>query len=599
MVQIFEKLHYTSNCRCDFRQNQLDLQESRGNENSFQFQVNPSSIPLHSEREQNRTTQDKENRLLPKTAGKKRPAMRPSMAFDKAKLLDASWGSEEDPWQKMLSEEREMLQVLHETNQPDPKNHSTGKIPVRNQGALIITDNMNYIGTTNTRSFLIQEANPTTGIIAKDQNSEVWGPQRSHASRDSTRTKPWAFANLRDKMPSAVALTKVPNRPTQPEEIIFSKGQRTSGASIPVLSHPATCKPKTRIVFLKVHKSASSTVMNILFRFGETHDLTFALPVNGASQLYYPFYFTAASVEGYVPGKDSQFDIMCHHMRFFEPEVAKVMGNTSFYFAILRNPVYLMESSFNYYKGTSSFAKAKSLEEFLNQTSRFYNASARDSPYAKNLMTFDFGYNNNGNFFPKRIQLTVRAIEAKFDLLLISEYFDESMVLLKKLLCWDLDDVVSFPLNSRHNSSKNHLSESTIEQIKNWNKLDWELYVHFNRTFWEKIDLHIGQELMQQEVKLLQQRRKQLAEICLQEGGGIAPKMIKDRELAPLQYGKAKILGYNLKDGLDNATRQMCQSLVTPELQYSKLLYRKQFPKKALKLSNSARLANLHYRRTV
>nr|XP_060622782.1 galactose-3-O-sulfotransferase 2-like [Anolis sagrei ordinatus] len=525
--------------------------------------------------------------------------MRPSIAFDKTKLLDASWGSEEDFWQKVLSEEREMLQVLHKTNQPDPKNRSTEKIPVRDQEVLSLTDNMNYIGTINTRSSLIQEANPTTGFIEKDQNSEFWGPQRSYASRGTTRTKPWTFSDPRDKMPTEMALTKIPKRPTQPEEMIVPKGQRTAGASIPGLSQPATCKPKTRVVFLKVHKSASSTVMNILFRFGETHNLTFALPVNGASQLYYPLYFTAAAVEGYVPGKDSQFDIMCHHMRFFEPEVAKVMGNTTFYFAILRNPVYLMESSFNYYKGTSSFSKAKTLEEFLNQTSLFYNASANDSHYAKNLMTFDFGYNNNGNFFTKRVQLMVRAIEAEFDLLLISEYFDESMVLLKKLLCWDLDDVVSFPLNSRHNSSKNHLSESTREQIKNWNKLDWELYVHFNRTFWEKIDLHIGQEFMQQEVRLLQQRRKELAEICLQEGGSIPPKLIKDRALAPFQYGKAKILGYNLKDGLDNTTRQMCQSLVTPELQYSKLLYRKQFPKKALKLSNSARLANLHYRRTV
>ncbi|XP_044288663.1 galactose-3-O-sulfotransferase 2-like [Varanus komodoensis] len=268
--------------------------------------------------------------------------------------------------------------------------------------------------------------------------------------------------------------------------------------------------------------------------------------------------------------------------------VAKVMPNTTFYFAILRNPADLMESSFTYYKLTSPFSKARNLEDFLYHTSQFYNASARDSHYAKNLMTFDFGYNHNGNFSAKHIQFILSSIEAQFDLLLISEYFDESMVLLKKALCWDLEDVVSFPLNSRHNSTKVHISESTAEKLKSWNHLDWELYMHFNRTFWEKVDLHIGREHLWQEVRALQQKRKELAKVCLQEGGSVVPKNIRDQRLAPLQYGKATVLGYNLKSGMDKATRQRCQRLVTPELQYSKLLYRKQFPKKALKFINLA-----------
>ena len=36
----------------------------------------------------------------------------------------------------------------------------------------------------------------------------------------------------------------------------------------------------TKIVFLKTHKTASSTLQNILFRFGEKMDLQFALPSN-------------------------------------------------------------------------------------------------------------------------------------------------------------------------------------------------------------------------------------------------------------------------------------------------------------------------------
>lgn len=275
------------------------------------------------------------------------------------------------------------------------------------------------------------------------------------------------------------------------------------------------------------------------------------------------------------------------------------MPKKTFYFSILRNPVQLMESSFTYYKGTSAFSKTKDLEEFLDQPSQFYNASAPDSHYARNLMAFDFGYNHNGNFSAKHIQLMLQAIEADFDLLLISEYFDESMVLLKEILCWDLDDVIFFPLNSRHNNSKTPLSESTTDKIKRWNSLDWEIYVHFNKTFWEKIDRHIGKERMHSEVRTLQQKRQQLARICLQGSSGVAPQQIKDRALVPLQHGRAVIMGYNLKPSLDKATRQMCQRMVTPELQYNRLLYRKQFPNKALKHSNAAVLPKLSNRRTI
>ncbi|NXT23101.1 G3ST2 sulfotransferase, partial [Syrrhaptes paradoxus] len=338
--------------------------------------------------------------------------------------------------------------------------------------------------------------------------------------------------------------------------------------------------PKTDIVFLKVHKSASSTVMNVLFRFGETHNLTFAFPSGGGNQLFYPRPFLAKFVEGFNPRSPRRFNILCHHMRFLRPEVQKVVPSSAVYFSILRNPVQLMESSFVYYKGTSAFSRPRSLEEFLSQPYRYYNPANSDSHYARNLMTFDFGFNPDGEVSVKRVELMLRAIEASFDLLLISEYFDESMVLLKEMLCWDLDSVVSFPLNSRDSSTKAPLSDTIVEKIKDWNRLDWEIYTHFNRTFWERINRDIGRERMRREVKALRERRAELARTCLQGVGSVAPKDIKDSSLQPLQHGNAKILGYNLKQGLDQETERTCRRLVTPELQYSSALYKKQLAQK-------------------
>ncbi|XP_033006038.1 galactose-3-O-sulfotransferase 2-like isoform X1 [Lacerta agilis] len=596
IFQVAERFQCTSNCRCNFKQNQLPLEENRASENSIQVQRSPTYAQLL------RKSTPQEREPSPNPAEKKRLATKLNIAFNKTKLLAASLGSEEEFWQKPFVEVDERVKAQHTAKWlRDWWNHSTPKDPGGDQVVVNFADDQTSAAATKDGSSLIKVAEPTTRISAEDQTAHVKDPERRPFPKHTTMTQSEAFSAAGDRRTVGMASAKPPTmKPPPPEKNILPKvGTAKEGGSTSSPSQGSTCMPKTHVVFLKVHKSASSTVMNILFRFGDTRNLSFALPGSGASQLYYPHYFMAAAVQGFSPKKDPQFHIMCHHMRFFQPEVARVMPNTSFYFSILRNPIHLMESSFAYYKGVSAFAKAKNLEEFLNDTSKFYNASTSDSHYAKNLMTFDFGYNHNGNFSAKNVQLMLRAIEAQFDLLLISEYFDESMVLLKEALCWDLDDVVSFPLNSRDNSTKSHLSKDTIEKIKSWNKLDWELYVHFNRTFWEKIDGHMGRERMQQEVRALKQKREQLAKICLQEGGSVIPKKIADPALAPLQYGRAKILGYNLKPGLDRATRQMCRHLVTPELQYSSLLYRKQFPQKTLTPRNPAHLPKLYNRRTV
>lgn len=52
------------------------------------------------------------------------------------------------------------------------------------------------------------------------------------------------------------------------------------------------------------------------------------------------------------------------------------------------------------------------------------------------------------------IKKHIDELAEKIDLVLIMEYFDESLVLLKRELCWDLDDVVYFKLNQRSQEYK-------------------------------------------------------------------------------------------------------------------------------------------------
>ncbi|KAK2847592.1 hypothetical protein Q5P01_010591 [Channa striata] len=356
----------------------------------------------------------------------------------------------------------------------------------------------------------------------------------------------------------------------------------------------ATCQPKSHIVFLKTHKTASSTILNILYRYGESRNLTFALPLNKHSQLFYPFSFASHFVEGVSSRHVREFHIMCNHMRFRKSEVAKVMPEDSFYFSILRHPVAMMESIFIYYRSIPAFHKAHSLDDFLDSSGRNYNSSVTNNHYAHNILAFDFGFDNNltadAEDLEEKASLSIAAIEREFHLILISEYFDESMILLKHALCWSLEDVVSFKLNSRSERTRRPLLPNTAEKIKRWNALDWKIYLHFNTTFWHKVETLVGREQMKREKSQLRELQAELANTCLKDGGAVDPSQIKDAGLKPFQYGAAVIQGYNLNPHTDRQTRAKCQRLITPELQYTDRLYTKQFPDLAAKLRQATRM---------
>ncbi|XP_028835152.1 galactose-3-O-sulfotransferase 4 isoform X1 [Denticeps clupeoides] len=353
-----------------------------------------------------------------------------------------------------------------------------------------------------------------------------------------------------------------------------------------------SCKPHTHVMFLKTHKTASSTVLNMLYRFGEERGLRFALPLG--YQFGYPLPFNAHRVKGYRGLFASEFHIMGNHMRFNRPEVEKVMPADTFYFSILRDPVALAESSYAYYKAVApAFKRAKGLGDFANDPGRYYEPRMRNNHYARNLLWFDFGLDHNANYSAQLARSGEEAVRRSFSLILISEYFDQSMVLLRHALCWPLDAVVSFSLNARQQkpaagvgwvgkSNPNAafmLTEEQRQSLREWNALDWHLYQAFNHTFWKEVE-RFGMARMEKEVALLRIRREVLARACLRDGGKpVEASRIRDKTIRPFQSGLVKILGYELQPGLDNTTRQACLRMIRPEIQYKDLLDASQFPK--------------------
>ena len=331
------------------------------------------------------------------------------------------------------------------------------------------------------------------------------------------------------------------------------------------------CKPAKNVIFLKTHKTGSSTIINIMQRYAHRHDLKVALP--GVEHfLGWPHPFQKKFVFEYSPGK--KYNIICNHARFNKRRMLEIMqSDDTKIVTIIRDPLYQFESTSSYLNFRSIF----SLNKSLNVLEQFFNKSKEDI-YKRTL------YRNTKNLFlvknpvaydmGKRTWMesddTVKAIldtvKKEFDLVMISDYMSESLILLKDLLCWDLDDVIYFAMNKRPNSYKQKFAnpERTREQVKTWNKIDYAIFEYYNQTFWDKIQN--GGAKLQRDLKSLNNLNKKLDSECLDHG---------------VHYDKSQpwfpILGYKLNRTSRNSSyRQQCEDLIRSEIDYTNLLKLKQ-----------------------
>ncbi|XP_038621292.1 galactose-3-O-sulfotransferase 3 [Tachyglossus aculeatus] len=340
-------------------------------------------------------------------------------------------------------------------------------------------------------------------------------------------------------------------------------------------------RPKhTAVAFLKTHKTAGTTVQNILFRFAERHNLTVALPHPSCDhQFCYPRSFSARFVHpATVPAR-----VLASHLRFNGPELRRLLPNDTVYVTIVREPGAMLESLFSYYnRYCPAFRRVPnaSLEAFLREPGAYYRPGERYAMYAHNTLVYDLGGDNDRSpREPGYLAGLIRAAEEVFSLVMIAEYFDESLVLLRRLLAWDLEDVLYAKLNVRSPGSRRRVAPGALARAaRAWNGLDAGLYDHFNATFWRRV-ARAGRACVEREARQLREARERLLWRC---SGGRPPRLrpaaeIRNRDLRPWQPGgQVGIVGYDLPaDGLGPGG-EGCLKLAMPEVQYSRYLLRKQ-----------------------
>lgn len=322
---------------------------------------------------------------------------------------------------------------------------------------------------------------------------------------------------------------------------------------------PVKCTSDAKVVFLKTHKTASSTIQNILMRWGTKLNKTFALPKSGKSIFRYWKSWTRDEL---FPLAEGTPDIIAHHMRF-SSHVVQLWGDDALYISIVRNPVIMFESLFNYMKKLApQFRDAETLENFLETPEEFTKlGKSMTGFFAKNHLSFEFGL-DPWETDSAKVQQDIKQAQGQWDFVLINEHMAESLVILRRYLCMSVEDVACFITNARASTSQ--LSDDIQTKLQEWNRSDWLLYQHFNATLWRKIE-QVGVEKVNREVIKLRKMVEHLTHKCVE---GYVDNKLLAPEFRVYQPPGVKVRGIKLTPA--GLTDPLCYDMAKPELPWTR-----------------------------
>ena len=250
--------------------------------------------------------------------------------------------------------------------------------------------------------------------------------------------------------------------------------------------------PVKKIGFLKTQKCAGTSVQNMLLRYARKHDLNIVLPdgkekgignvdfdysVQNLNGMEVEAKFCRKMIEDTAWEKARlNYHMFVLHTRWNHHEISHILNDQGkgdvFYFSIIRDPVMLYRSYWDYH-GLSK-KMDKTLEEFAMTTLISY-VSDDNGEYCLpgyNSMLSDFGMYCHemikqdmtrgdaakGNGY---LQRKLDEIDQTFDLILLADetHYEDGMVLLKHALCWEFEDIINVKRNVAHMSQRSNISE--------------------------------------------------------------------------------------------------------------------------------------------
>ena len=285
---------------------------------------------------------------------------------------------------------------------------------------------------------------------------------------------------------------------------------------------PPPKKEVQHIAFLKVHKAASSTAQNIFLRYGWYRNLTFVLPPAKNPSGYPNIISLRESLTNsniLPPPKGRHYDILCNHVFYTKEAFSRFMPNDTVFIGILREPFELYKSILNYFRPAYIYKKISDLfpaSAFLRNPAK-YEPKRLVASWTNSRMAIEYGFPQE--LFSKYNQTGIDAylskLDKEFKVVLIAEYMEESVIIMRRYLNWKTKDIIYLSLNVARKKNETMLSKAFDRDFyKSYAKLDYALYNFFYKRLREQIRQE-GQDF-DDELLHFKELRKTTAEYCKQ-----------------------------------------------------------------------------------
>ncbi|XP_035688260.1 galactose-3-O-sulfotransferase 3-like [Branchiostoma floridae] len=272
------------------------------------------------------------------------------------------------------------------------------------------------------------------------------------------------------------------------------------------------CTRQNNFVFAKVHKCGSSTIQAIFFHYAYNHKLIVALPMRTRrAWIGKPHNITSKSYRATPGGK--QWNIFNHHNVYDKEMFLKLMPPDTKFVTILREPSSRISSAFNYFHLHNFFTgmsdsvtknRTSPVKIFMNDPwyweKRFHPplktgaGSIYDYGCIRNCIAHDLGLEEKRRTDPDAVKRYIEELDEDFTTVMVLERLDESLVMLKRRMCWSLRDIIyrkGTRLKSRSykfkgesvqlkgSDMKNNFTQKMLDNFKNFSAADFAIYNHF------------------------------------------------------------------------------------------------------------------------
>ena len=269
------------------------------------------------------------------------------------------------------------------------------------------------------------------------------------------------------------------------------------------------------LFFLKVHKAASTTVLNVIYRFALSRHLVVVLPVGlRTNVLSERSKVWTRYVAPLPPGAD-HFDVLCNHLIFDETSIRRALPKDSLFVGIVRQPFDQFVSAFWYYREKYNYSYLKKIPGSRPISTYLRNPKLwepKETQFITSRMSIDFGMD------PARVHDTVyvnqyvKYLNDTFHLVMVSDRFDESILLMRRLLGWRVRDVIYIKNNARTTFYNQTFTSKEKRTHRDWNPADYALYEHFARVLDDKV--RDAGQVFRQEVESFRVIRQAVRDYC-------------------------------------------------------------------------------------